>query len=50
MRESDEENISTFVYEELLAFKRAAAAVGYTREDIEKIMYKNAEKLFNCKI
>ena len=50
MKESDEENISTFVYEELLAFKRAAAAVGYTRDDIEKIMYKNAEKLFDCKI
>jgi small GTP-binding protein len=50
MKESDEENISTFVYEELLAFKRAATAVGYTREDIEKIMYKNAEKLFDFKI
>ncbi len=50
MKESDEETISTFVYEELLAFKRAATAVGYTREDIEKIMYKNAEKLFDFKI
>ena len=50
MKESDEENISTFVYEELLAFKRAANAVGFTREDIEKLMYKNAEKLFDFKI
>ena len=50
MEESDEENITTFVYEELRAFKKAATAVGYTREDIEKIMYKNAEKLFGIKI
>ena len=50
MKESDEENITTFVYEELLAFKRAAKAVGLTRDDIEKLMYKNAEKLFDCKI
>ena len=50
MKESDEENITTFVYEELLAFKRAANAVGYTRDDVEKLMYKNAEKLFDCKI
>ena len=50
MKESDEENITTFVYEELLALKRAANAVGYTHDDIEKLMYKNAEKLFDCKI
>ena len=50
MEESDEENITTFVYEELRAFKKAAIAAGLTREDIEKIMYKNAEKLFGINI
>ena len=50
MKESDETEITTFVYEELRAFKRAATAVGLTRDDIEKLMYKNAEKLFGYKI
>jgi hypothetical protein len=50
MKESDEAEITTFVYEELRAFKRAATAVGLTRDDVEKLMYKNAEKLFGYKI
>ena len=50
MKESDETEITTFVYEELRAFKRAATAVGLTRDDVEKLMYKNAEKLFGYKI
>ena len=50
MKESDETEITTFVYEELRAFKRAATAVGLTRDDIEKLMYKNAENLFGYKI
>ncbi len=43
MREVDGENITTFIYEELLAFKRACTKLGLSREDVEKMLYKNAK-------
>ena len=46
MRETDEENITTFMYEELLAFKRCAAELNLTRKEIEDILCGNAVKLF----
>ncbi len=36
------EKLSFFVYEELLAFHRAAEAVGLTAEDVADVMYNNA--------
>ncbi len=47
MREVDGENITSFIYEELLAFKRAVKALGLSREDVEKMMYKNAKRILN---
>ena len=45
MRETDEKHITCFIYEELLAFKRASQKLGLNREDIFKIMCKNAERI-----
>ncbi|MFR4067712.1 MAG: amidohydrolase family protein, partial [Oscillospiraceae bacterium] len=39
------EKITFFLYEELLAFKRAAKTLGLSRQDIEDIMYNNAHNL-----
>ena len=39
------EKITFFMYEEILAAKRAAARLGYGKEEIEKIFYGNAAKL-----
>ena len=39
------EKIKFFLYEELLAFKRAAKTLGLSRQDIEDIMYNNAHDL-----
>ena len=47
MRETDRENITCFMYEELLAFKRAAEALKLSKQDVEDIMCNNAAKLFN---
>jgi len=46
MRESDEKNITTFMYEELLALRATAEKLGLDRADIEKIMHGNAARLF----
>ena len=48
LREVTEEEakcITFFMYEELLAFKRAAKALNLSRQDVEDIMYNNAHKL-----
>ena len=48
LREVSEEKAKTitfFAYEELLAFKRAAKALGLTKQDVEDIMYNNANDL-----
>jgi len=50
MRETDETDITTFMYEELRAFKKAAEKLNLSREDIEKILCKNAAKLFGMEI
>ena len=39
------ENITFFVYEELLAFKRACTALGMTKADVADMMYNNAYEL-----
>ncbi len=46
MREVDDASeITCFLYEELRAFKRAASELKLSKEDIEKIMCKNAERV-----
>lgn len=50
MRETDEKNITCFMYEELLAFKRAAETLSLSKSDIEDILCNNAAKLFNITI
>ena len=39
------EKITFFCYEELLAFKRACATLGLTKEDVEDVMYNNAVRM-----
>lgn len=39
--------LTFFMYEEILAFKRAAAAVGLTKEDVERCFYGNARALID---
>ena len=46
MVETDEKNITNFLYEELLAFKRAAKALRLTAGEVEDILCRNAEALF----
>lgn len=50
MRESDEETITTFMYEELLAFKRAAEKLGLSKADVADILCNNAVRLFSMKL
>ena len=46
MRETDETDLTTFMYEELRGFKRCAEELALSKDDVEKIMYKNASELF----
>ena len=46
MRETDETDVTTFMYEEMRAIKRAASELALSKDDIENIMYKNASELF----
>ncbi len=46
MRESDEYKITTMMYEQIRAMKRCAAELKLRDGDVEKIFYKNADKLF----
>ncbi len=50
MRETDESDITLFVYEELLALRRAAEHLSLTRTDIEKLFYTNASTLLGIKL
>ena len=50
MKESDESEITTFVYEELRALKRACERLGLTKEDVNKLMYENASKYFDIQL
>jgi len=46
IRESENEDITLMMYEQLRAFKRSAMELRLTDTDIEDIMYNNAKKLF----
>ncbi|MBQ6876150.1 MAG: amidohydrolase family protein [Lachnospiraceae bacterium] len=46
IRESENEDITLMLYEQLRAFKRSAMELRLTDTDIEDIMYNNAKKLF----
>lgn len=50
MKESDEPEITTFVYEELRAMKRACENLGLTKEDVNKLMYENASRYFDIQL
>ena len=39
------EKITFFLYEELLAFKRACTTLNLSRQDVEDVMYNNAAAL-----
>ena len=47
MRETDRKDITCFMYEELLAFKRAATELKLSKNDVEDVMCNNAARLFN---
>ena len=49
MKETDEKDITFFIYEELMAFRRAAEFLNLTKNEISDIMYGNASKLFDIK-
>ena len=50
MKETDETDITTFMYEELLAFKRAAEKLSLTKEEVAAILGTNAAKLFKMSL
>ena len=50
MRETDEKDITTFMYEELRSFKKCVAELSLTKDDVEKVMYLNASRLFDYKL
>lgn len=47
MRETDEKDVTNFMYEELLAFKNCAQTLGLSKTDVEDVLCNNAAKLFN---
>lgn len=47
MRETDETDITSFMYEELLAFKKCAETLGLSKQDVEDVMCNNACRLFD---
>ena len=49
MRETDEENITTFIYEELLALKGAAEKLGLTKDEVADLMYNTAAECYGIK-
>jgi hypothetical protein len=42
------EGLTFFMYEELLAFRRAAERVGLTRSDLEDVFYNNAARILSA--
>lgn len=50
MRETDEPDVTTFMYEELLAFKKCSEKLGLSKEDVEDILCNNAVRLFDMSI
>ena len=49
MRETDEKDITTFMYEELRAFKRCSEKLRLSRSEIEAILCRNGAELFGVK-
>lgn len=49
MRETDEKNITNFLYEEIMAFRKAAETVGLSKADVEDVFYNNAARIFDIK-
>lgn len=45
MRETDEENVTLMIYEQLRALKRCAADLNLRESDVEDILFGNAERL-----
>jgi uncharacterized protein len=43
--EAEDGKLSFFMYEELLAFRQAAEAVGLSVDDVADVMYNNAARL-----
>lgn len=50
MRETDEKNITNFMYEELLAFKNCSEKLGLSKQDVKDILCNNAANVFGIKI
>ena len=50
MREVDGEDITTFMYEELLAFKASAEKLGLSKADVVDVLCHNAARLFNMSL
>lgn len=46
MKETDEKNLTNFLYEELLAFQRTAQTLRLSAEEVRDILCGNAERLF----
>ena len=44
--EEEAEKITFFIYEEILSCKRACEKMGLGKEDVNKIFYDNAAKIF----
>ena len=49
MRETDEKNITNFLYEEIMAFRKAAEEFGLSKADVEDVFYNNAARIFDIK-
>ncbi|MBQ7236711.1 MAG: amidohydrolase family protein [Clostridia bacterium] len=49
MRETDEKNVTNFMYEIIRGFKKTVNKLELTKADVEDIMCNNAAKLFNVK-
>jgi hypothetical protein len=43
------EKISFFIYDEINACRKACERLGLTKEDVEKIFYKNSSRIFGIK-
>ena len=43
----EEKSITFLAYEELLAFKRACLSLNLTKQDVEDMMYNNAQRLID---
>ncbi len=49
MRETDEKNVTNFLYEEIMAFRKSAEELKLSKSDIEDVFYNNAAKIFDIK-